>query len=83
MSLSPREQQVMIMAIQGYIIGQIAGKLSISKCTVKTYRARILDKLRADCMEVAILRAHQMRIIDLDVIPDVFVPPADDCTGQD
>lgn len=81
MSLSPREQQVMIMVCQGYIVGQIAGKLSISKSTVKTYRARILDKLRADCMEVAILRSHRLRIIDLDTIPDVFVPPTADCTG--
>lgn len=80
MSLSPREQEVMTMVCQGHIIGQIASRLGLAKSTVKTYRARILDKLRADCMEVAILRAHRLRIIDLDAIPDVFVPPTADCT---
>lgn len=82
MSLSPREQEVLILAIQGHTVRQIASKTGIAKSTVKTYRARILDKLQAPCIEVVILRAHRLRIIDLDTIPDVFVPPTADYTGR-
>ena len=78
MILSPREREVLILAIQGHIIGQIAGKLAISKHTVRTYRKRIMDKLRADSMELVILRAHHFDIIDLDSIPDVFVASKSD-----
>ncbi|TXH52467.1 MAG: LuxR family transcriptional regulator [Desulfurellales bacterium] len=71
--LSPREIEVLILAIQGYTVRQIAGKTGIKRSTVRTYRERILDKLNAPCMEAVILRAHHLRLIDLDAIPDVFV----------
>lgn len=79
MSLSPREQQVLILAIQGHTVRQIASKTGIAKATVRTYRERILDKLKAPCMETVILRAHKLGMIDLDSIPDVFVLSTTDC----
>lgn len=76
--LSPREIEVLILAIQGHTIRQITGKTGIKRSTVRTYRKRILDKLNAPCMEAVILRAHKLRLIDLDAIPEVFVPPKTD-----
>lgn len=73
MSLSPREREVLILAIQGHTIRQIASILEISTSAVKRYRERILDKLHAPCMETVILRVHRLKIIDLDSIADVFV----------
>lgn len=72
-TLSPREHEVLVMAIQGHTIRQVASVLHISRSAVKRYRERILGKLHAPCMETAILRVHHLGIVDLDSIPDVFV----------
>lgn len=73
MSLSPREREVLILAIQGHTVRQIASRLIISTSAVKRYRERILDKLQTSCMENVILRAHRMGVINLDEIEDAFV----------
>lgn len=78
MSLSPRELEVFTMTIQGYTRGQIASITNLSAETVKTYRKRALVKLRAVCLEHAILRAHQANVINLDSISDIFCPPTGD-----
>lgn len=76
--LSPRELEILKMTIQGYTRGQIAGVMNLSAETVKTYRKRALVKLKAVCIEHAILRAHQSDVVDLDSISDVFCPPMGD-----
>lgn len=71
--LTPRETEILTLAIQGHTVRQIAAKTGTSCHTVDTHRRRILDKLQATCMEHVILRAHRLGILNLDTVEDVFV----------
>ncbi len=44
--LSEREYETFILIASGKTVTEIAGKLNLSKPTVSTYRARILDKMK-------------------------------------
>lgn len=46
--LSPRENEVMTMLLQGRRLKEIAAQLEISVKTVTTHRARLLRKLRLE-----------------------------------
>jgi len=46
-NLSPRELQIMLLIVQGKRLTEIARQLLVSVKTVSTYRARILEKLKA------------------------------------
>jgi DNA-binding NarL/FixJ family response regulator len=45
-SLSARERQVLKMLAEGHSVVHIAGKLSLSRKTIETYRERMMEKLR-------------------------------------
>lgn len=45
--LSPREQQIMIMATAGLMNKQIAGELGLSEITVKIHRGKVSRKMNA------------------------------------
>jgi len=55
-SLSPREQEVMLMVVQGFLNKQIAGKLGTSEATVKLHRGHLMQKMQAGSL------AHLIRI---------------------
>jgi RNA polymerase sigma factor (sigma-70 family) len=46
--LTPREQAVFDLVVQGRLNKQIAGELGISEKTVKVHRARVMEKMRAE-----------------------------------
>ena len=58
--LSPREQEVLALAAEGFTSAEIGKKLSISPKTVDTYRSRIMEKLglhhRSELVRVALQR---------------------------
>ena len=45
--LSPREREVLRLVAQGYSLGEVAERLSLSIKTVDTYKMRVMDKLQA------------------------------------
>ena len=47
LSLTPREQQVLQLAISGLLNKQIAAERGVSEITVKVHRRRVIDKLQA------------------------------------
>jgi DNA-binding NarL/FixJ family response regulator len=54
-SLSARERQIVALVAQGFKNKEIAAKISISECTVKSYLRLVHEKLRVrDRLELAL-----------------------------
>jgi DNA-binding NarL/FixJ family response regulator len=64
--LSARERQVLQLIAEGNSIVDIAGKLSLSRKTVETYRERMREKLGLDDLASLIKFAIQHNVISLD-----------------
>lgn len=59
-SLSPREQEVMMLATAGMMNKQIAGKLGLSEVTVKIHRRSAMQKMGAQTLADLVRMADQM-----------------------
>jgi DNA-binding NarL/FixJ family response regulator len=64
--LSARERQVLQMIAEGKSVVDIAGKLSLSRKTVETYRERMMEKLALDDLAALIKFAIQQDVVSLD-----------------
>jgi DNA-binding NarL/FixJ family response regulator len=64
--LSARERQVLQMIAEGYSVVDIAGKLSLSRKTVETYRERMMEKLGLHDVAGLIKFAIQHGVVSLD-----------------
>lgn len=49
-SLTPREQQVLKLVVEGLLNKQVAGELRISEITVKAHRGKVMQKMKADSL---------------------------------
>jgi FixJ family two-component response regulator len=57
-SLTPRETEVLRLVTAGLLNKQIAGKLGASELTIKTHRAHVMEKTRAESL------AHLVRMFE-------------------
>jgi FixJ family two-component response regulator len=55
-SLTPREKEVLELVVAGLLNKQIADQLRMSELTVKTHRAHVMEKTRAESL------AHLVRM---------------------
>jgi FixJ family two-component response regulator len=61
-SLTPREQQVMVLVIGGLMNKQVAAELGISDITAKVHKRRVMEKMRARSLADLVRMAEKLRI---------------------
>jgi FixJ family two-component response regulator len=61
-SMTSREQQVMGFVVRGLLNKQIAGELDLTEATVKMYRGRVMDKMKAETLAGLIGMAEKVGI---------------------
>ena len=65
-TLSPREQQIIIMVVKGASSSQIGSQLHLSPKTVATYRSRLMAKLGVRDVPGLVRLAVRNKLIDAD-----------------
>ncbi len=66
-SLTPREQEIMVLVVEGLSTGDIAERLFISPKTVENHRASIMHKLDLHSTIELVRYAAKIGIIDIDL----------------
>jgi FixJ family two-component response regulator len=61
-SLTPREQQVLPLLVQGMLNKQAAGELGITEYTVQIHRGHIMRKMRADSFAMLVKLAGKLNL---------------------
>jgi RNA polymerase sigma factor (sigma-70 family) len=61
-SLSPREQEVMPLVVQGLLNKQIAAELGTSEATVKLHRGRVMQKMQAESLAQLIRMSEKVAV---------------------
>jgi FixJ family two-component response regulator len=59
-SLTPREQEVMTLVVEGLLNKQVAGQLGISEITVKVHRAQVMRKMEATSLADLVTMAGRL-----------------------
>ena len=66
-TLTPREAEVMGMAVSGLLNKQIAGEIGISEVTVKIHRGQAMRKMKARTFAELVLMAQQIGLCKTDL----------------
>jgi FixJ family two-component response regulator len=61
-SLTSREQEVLVLVVQGFVNKQIADDLDISEPTVKMHRGRLMQKMGADSLADLVRMAEKLGV---------------------
>jgi len=65
-TLSPREQQIIVMVVNGKSSAEIGGALHLSPKTVATYRSRLMAKLGVSDVPGLVRLAVRYKLVDSD-----------------
>jgi FixJ family two-component response regulator len=60
-SLTPREREVLDLVVAGLLNKQIADRLGTSELTVKTHRAHVMEKTKADSLAHLVRMSEQLK----------------------
>jgi FixJ family two-component response regulator len=60
-SLTAREKEVMALVAQGLLNKQVAAELGTSELTIKTHRARVMEKMRADSVADLVRMSEKLK----------------------
>jgi FixJ family two-component response regulator len=60
-SLTPRETEVLTLVVAGLLNKQIADELGTSELTIKTHRAHVMEKTRADSLAHLVRMAERLK----------------------
>jgi FixJ family two-component response regulator len=63
MSLTPREQEVMLLVVSGLLNKQVGAKLGISEITVKAHRGKIMQKMEADSLADLVRMSIRLHLV--------------------
>ncbi len=69
LSLSYREQEVMVQVVNGLLNKQVAAQLHISEVTVKAHRGNVMRKMGADSLAALVTMAVLLNIQPLPIAP--------------
>ena len=64
--LTPREQQVFRLVVQGWLNKQIAYELEISEKTVKIHRSNVMQKMQAESVSELVRMAEKIGVFSKD-----------------
>ena len=62
-SLSPREREIVIQVVRGRLSKQIAFDIGIAEATVKVYRSRAMQKMKADSLPELGRMAEKLKLV--------------------
>jgi FixJ family two-component response regulator len=68
-SLTPREQEVMLLVVTGLLNKQVGGELGISEITVKAHRGQVMRKMKAESLPDLVLMASKLGLQRSEVRP--------------
>ncbi|MEG3112044.1 response regulator [Pantoea sp. T14] len=63
-TLTPRESEVMMLAISGLLNKQIAAEMGISEITAKVHKRRVMDKMNARSLSDLVRTAERLNIMN-------------------